>query len=238
MSWLLLVATTSVLAVGDSHTAGVVAPPRGPAFPEVLGETLGPDFTVTAAGCPGSTVRDWTRQVKGVDCAVSNAYAEVAAPHLPVDIAVILLGTNDSVGFHEPDRVSAEEYAERMEALVSALRRDGVRRILLVGPPAYGDPIHQPEANRLLRAYTQALRQLAATRSDTSMGPALLELLSPEEHLPGAHINGAGHRLLGQTLAVALEPLAQSLAAEDARAAESSAAAEADDPSELDPVER
>ncbi len=196
-----------VVVLGDSHVKGGQSEPRGPSFVEVLREELGRRYEVVGAGCGGSTTYDWTHDGPSFGCSLGNAYPEVGRPHLPAEIVVILLGTNDAAGFGEPKPIAPKVYAEAMEELVSRVQRDGAKRVLLLGPPT--NPLARKLAARRLQLYSEALAALAEREPNVYMGPDLQELIDLEEHFGGrtAHMNAVGHRLIGERLAQAVRAL-------------------------------
>jgi lysophospholipase L1-like esterase len=202
----LLAAAVSVLLLGDSHVAGAMGegtPADALAFSEVLRQELGEGYRVTAAGCPGSSVRDWTVNTVGWFCAAGGAYPALGRPQLPADIVVVLLGSNDAVGYLETTPLEPDEYARLMAQLLDSIAADGGREILLVGPPPAPFPRARATPPARLRGYTEALRALAAERPHVHMGPALLELLNREDHFRSTqiHMNAEGHRAVGEALA-------------------------------------
>ncbi len=193
----------SVLLLGDSHALGVVKG-GGPGVFQLLGQELGAGYEVRLSACPGSTVLDWTREARGpARCMVAGAYGALARPHLPADVAIVLLGTNDAAGFGESGPVPPERYAEAMQTLVAALLADGVRHVVLVTPPPSAGPYAGPDRRPRLEAYREALRHLADAEERVTSGPDLLELVKVGEHLDAGavHLNAAGHRLLAEHLA-------------------------------------
>jgi lysophospholipase L1-like esterase len=201
---------TRVVVFGDSHVKGAQSKPRGPSFVEVLREELGARYEVVAAGCPGSSAHDWTRDSPGLHCAILNAYPEVGQPHLPAEIVVILLGTNDAVGYYEERPLSPQDYAQAMQELVRRVQRDGGQRILLLGPPP--NPLAWSGSVQRLRHYSEALAALAEQEPNVYMGPNLQEFIDLEEHFDGrrVHMNAAGHHLVGERVAQAVRALRDS----------------------------
>lgn len=212
-------ARTRVVVFGDSHVTGRQSKPPGPNFVEVLREELGPRYEVVAAGCSGSTANDWIHDGPPLGCSIQNAYPDVGRPHLPAEIVVILLGTNDAVGFLEEKPLSPAVYTQAMEKLVARARRDGAQRILLLGPPP--NPLARGLGARRLARYSKALAALAEQEPNVHMGPDLQEFIDLEEHFGGrrVHMNAVGHRLIGERLALAVRALrdsgGQSAAAKD-----------------------
>jgi len=206
---------TRLVVLGDSHVEGLQSSPQGSSFVEVLREELGWSYEVVAAGCPGSTTHDWTHDGPSLGCSLRNAYPELGRPHLPAEIVVILLGTNDAVGYGEERPFTPQVYAQTMQELVRRVRRDGGRRILLLGPPP--NPRAWRRGAQRLQQYPKALAALAEQEPNVYMGPDLQEFINFEEHFEGrrVHMNAAGHRLIGERLALAVRALRDS----DARGA-------------------
>jgi lysophospholipase L1-like esterase len=203
---------TRVVVLGDSHVTGHQSKPRGQSFVEILRQRLGWRYQVVAAGCPGSTSHDWTRDGAEIGCSMSNAYPELGRPCLPAEIVVILLGSNDAVGFLEERPLSPEVYAQAMHRLVRRVHRDGGARVLLLGPPP--SPLAWPPAARRLQHYSEALAALAEREPDVSMGPDLQQFIDLDRHFGErtAHMNAEGHRLVGERLAPAVRALHESAA--------------------------
>jgi lysophospholipase L1-like esterase len=201
---------TRLVVLGDSHVKGPQSRPQGSSFVEVLREELGWRYEVVAAGCPGSTTRDWTQDGPTLGCSMQNAYPELAQPRLPAEIVVILLGTNDAVGYLEERPLTPQVYAQAMQKLVRRVQRDGGQRILLLGPPP--NPLLRKRGLQRLRQYPKALAELAEKEPDVYMGPDLQEFINFEEHFGGRriHMNGVGHRLIGERLAVYVRALRDS----------------------------
>jgi lysophospholipase L1-like esterase len=201
---------TKLVVLGDSHITGAQSEPRGPTFVEVLREELGPSYEVVAAGCPGSSANDWTHDGPSLACSLRNAYLELGRPHLPAEIVVILLGSNDAVGFAEERPLTPQVYAQAIQELVRRVQRDGGQRILLLGPPP--NPLARRRSAQRLRDYSKSLAALAEQEPDVYMGPNLQEFIDLKEHFGGrkVHMNAVGHRLIGERLALAVRALGDS----------------------------
>lgn len=132
---------TSILCFGDSNTYGY-NPKSGQRYPdylrwtEVLQKRLGPDFKVINAGLNGRTAAasflgdEWRSGLYAIE--------PVLAGNCPVDILVIMLGTNDcscELG------LNAGQITDGIEALICraediAVREQGYKpEIILVAPP-------------------------------------------------------------------------------------------------------
>jgi lysophospholipase L1-like esterase len=134
----------------------------------------------------------------------------VGRPHLPAEIVVILLGSNDAVGFSEERPLTPQVYAQAMQKLVRRVQRDGGQRLLLLGPPP--NPLARGRGAQRLRDYPKALAALAEQEPNVYMGPNLQEFIDLEEHFGGrrVHMNAVGHRLIGERLALAVRALQDS----------------------------
>src|SRR5262245_2974066 len=86
-----------VVLLGDSITEGYVSAPVGPAFATLLADSLGTGFEVVNLGCAGASSLDWSPGAASSPCGalppeLPNVYAARAAPSLPADLVVVLLG--------------------------------------------------------------------------------------------------------------------------------------------------
>ena len=132
---------TTILCFGDSNTYGY-NPRNGLRYPdyllwtEVLRKRLGPDYRVVNAGLNGRTAatsfpgEEWKSGLYSIEPVITG--------NCPVDILVIMLGTNDcSRGLG----LSAQEITRGMEQLVDKARRVAYREqgfepeIIIVAPP-------------------------------------------------------------------------------------------------------
>lgn len=135
-----------VLCFGDSLTYGF-DPATGGRFPpqdrwpEVMAGILGPDHTVLSEALPGrTTVFDSpyadTRSGRAMLPAVLES-------HAPVDLVVLMLGTNDLQG---PLELSARHSASGLWTLIDIVNRSaaapaaGKPACLVVAPPPLVDP--------------------------------------------------------------------------------------------------
>jgi lysophospholipase L1-like esterase len=162
------------------------------------------------AGCGGATSLDWLPDaaVHGCSRRVSetprNLYDAYVAPALPVEIAVIALGTNDFLGQGQP-RVGLEEYDAALRELVARLRAGGAEHVVLVKPP----PVYHrhPVFQRLLRVNAR-LDRTCAELEGVACGPDLMRLLARVDFEPGnLHPNASGHAKIAAALAAQLRGL-------------------------------
>ncbi|MBV2361024.1 SGNH/GDSL hydrolase family protein [Thalassococcus sp. CAU 1522] len=131
----------TVLVYGDSNSHGTrpmaqagVSVRHGPAdrWPSVMATALGPDVSVICEGLPGRT----TVHNDSVEGGARNGAAVLPAilhSHKPIDLLVIMLGTNDLKARFS---VTAWEIARSVERLVLMSRAEGVSGAeMIVAPP-------------------------------------------------------------------------------------------------------
>ena len=166
-----------IVCFGDSNTHGYCADPLdcadgGNRFNErerwtcLLQEMLGPDYLVLEEGLSGRTTAFTDPLHESMD-AVSVAYP-ILMSHEPVDLLIIMLGTNDT---KERFCANAPAIAVGMERLIKKCRsvecwgRYGAN-ILAVCPPPLGDGFHDEvmgngcvEKSKALAPYMQAVAE-------------------------------------------------------------------------------
>ena len=112
-----------MLLVGDSITQGIMAGGRGTPFATLLAA----DFDVVNAGCGSATVGSWLPYAFPMPAcadlpgATPNLFVARALPALPVDFAVVMLGTVDSAWLTSPTT-----YAAQLDIVVGALLGSGL----------------------------------------------------------------------------------------------------------------
>ena len=194
----------TVVCFGDSNTYGFIPGghgryPRKVRWPGVLQTLLGPNYHVVEEGLSGRTTAfDWP------DCPWKNGLRNVRpcfASHTPVDVAVIMIGTNDCNVYLG---ISADQTAEALRLLVVAIRdvcaaaQDYPPEILIVGPAPIGENYQDSmfaadlddEAVVKSQALADRQRQIAADLSCWFLDAGLLvhasdvdsEHFSPETH--------------------------------------------------------
>jgi lysophospholipase L1-like esterase len=117
----------TILCYGDSNTHGTVPLtalgqfaryPRGTPWPDVMAARLGSDFTVISEGLPGrTTVHD--DLVEGGKRSGIEVLPAILPSHAPVDLMLLMLGTND---LKPRFSVTAAEIARSVERLVTEAR--------------------------------------------------------------------------------------------------------------------
>ena len=163
-----------IVCLGDSNTHGYCADPAdcadgGDRFNEeerwtcLLQEALGPDYLVLEEGLGGRTTVFADPITESMD-AVSVAFP-ILMSHEPVDLLIIMLGTNDT---KERFSVNAAAIAAGMERLIKKCKsvecwgKKGPN-ILVICPPPLGDGFHDEvmgkgcvEKSRALPPYLKA----------------------------------------------------------------------------------
>ena len=131
----------TILCYGDSNTHGTVPLmelgqfaryPRGTPWPDVLAQKLGPEFLVISEGLPGrTTVHD--DPVDGGKRSGIDVLPAILPSHAPVDLMLLMLGTND---LKPRFSVTAAEIARSVERLVSEARGIAPDLAVMVIAPA------------------------------------------------------------------------------------------------------
>ena len=236
-----------VLCYGDSNTYGFDPDPYADRYPEsvrwtgVLQEQLGDGFQIIEEGKNGRATGYQPGQGSDVPDIQEEVPDAVYIPpsqegpqdllarleiHQPVDILVIILGTNDC---HPSYGLTAEEVAAGMEALVNtaeswaarysadetaASNNTGSLSIVIIAPPVMDDEIlntpgiSQEAADyiRKSRAIGELYRQIAVNHNCTFVDARDGIELSPLDHL---HLTEKGHAQLAQQLADVLGNIAR-----------------------------
>lgn len=188
----------TVWLVGDSITEGWIGGGAGRAYPARLAEELGAGYVVWNLGVQGAATVDWLRpELFGAIRAGSDA-----------DVAAVLLGTNDALGF--PDRVPLppSAYGAALRALVERLVAAGVEHVILMTPP----PTPNPRGVERLPAYREQVQAICRSAPRTRCGPDLFRELRLERdfdpHDP-VHPNDRGHARIAEALAGAIRAVAE-----------------------------
>lgn len=222
-------AETRILAFGDSNTWGWVPVIEG--FPTqrlsdadrwagILDTELGPEVTVIVDGLVGRTT-DIDRQAPlgAVPASGFNgaaALGQAIAQQAPVDLVVIMLGTNDLQAGIER---GPEEVAKAILGLVEIVSASAdpvftsypAPAVLVVAPPAYGDTSATPlsglfaagegPSQRLGEAFRSTLEPAGVALFDASVA------IGAVDGADGIHMTAEEHGALGRALAAPVRAL-------------------------------
>jgi len=203
---------TVILCYGDSNTHGTLPLERlelqgrrhalEERWPNVMAGMLGPGHLVIDEGLPGrTTVHD--DLVEGGMRNGMTVLPAVLHSHRPIDLVMLMLGTND---LKQRFSVSAFEIASSVERLVLTTRAEAVAKDILIVAPV---PVR--ECGSLAGVFAGAeVRQAKLTSYLADMaerrGCGFFDAGSVIEVSPldGVHFGADAHATLGQALAQAV----------------------------------
>lgn len=205
----------TIVCFGDSNTHGYNSQ-NGGRFSEkerytcLLGRLLGDDYLVREEGLGGRTTVFEDPLYEGMSGL--NALFYVLMTHEPVDLLVIMLGTNDT---KERFHCNAENIAKGMERLVTKALctpqafRDGVPNVLIVCPPPIEEGYRNvasvsgemgkgcsEKSRALARYYQETAARLGVHFLDAGAIPGMA--MYPYDCM---HLSPDSHRLLAGALA-------------------------------------
>jgi len=210
----------TILCYGDSLTWGYIPGDLGrfsreERWPFILQQQLGAEYYVVEEGLSGRyTVFDEPYRQGRNGAALLQPILET---HSPVDLLIVLLGTNDVL--HQPS-VGAFDAARGIEVLIGIAGASGsgpgggAPQILIVSPPTmsalsselskwcHGDP---SESAR----FAEAFAEVAKAKSVHCLDAAAICTVSPVD---GVHLDAKGQRLLGLGIAHKIRTLKNDLA--------------------------
>ena len=202
--------TYTIVCYGDSNTHGADPStdrrlPREVRWPGVMRAVLGDSYQVIEEGLSGRTTV-WDTPLAPYHN--GNTYLmPCLLSHEPVDLVIIMLGTNDLKRIHD---LTAPEIASGASVLVDVARRSltgpgGLPpAVLLVAPVPLGEPTDaselwglgaaREESEKLARLYREGARQDEVAFFDAGSVAAV----SPDD---GVHLDAAAHAGLGRAMA-------------------------------------
>lgn len=200
----------TVLCFGDSLTWGY--DPEGPGrhafedrWPSVLGATLGPGVTVIAEGLNGRTT-GYDDHLADCDRNGVKNLPTVLHTHMPLDLVVIMLGTNDM-----KPAIAGTAYAARagLQRLVGLIRHHeysfdyDAPEILIVSPPPLCETA-DPVFSAIFRDGVEESAMLASLYRDLAddIGCGFFDAGSVARTSPvdGVHLTTEGTRAIGRGL--------------------------------------
>ena len=203
-----------VLCFGDSNTHGSTPMPApgvsgrhafDDRWPNVLGRHLGPAHQVISEGLPGrTTVHD--DPIEGGCRSGALALPIVLHSHRPIDLLIVMLGTND---LKPRFSVTAWEIARSVERLITMARAEGVtRHEMIIAPPSLRDDgslgVVFPDVIARQQGLNTYLSQSAARLGCAFVDAGAHLTVSAVD---GVHWEPAGHHALGAAVA----PIARKL---------------------------
>ena len=211
----------TVLCYGDSNTwaRAVVARPDGryaphERWPGVVRAVLGSDWLVIEEGMPGRTsIHD--DPVEGAERNGRSYLLPCILSHRPLDVVVIMLGTNDlKARFH----ASAWEAAEGVGALVKIVKKAGVGRsegvpaVIMVAPPPMLKhlPNHADMYEGGFEKSLEVSKHFRAVSEREGVGFFNAGSVIKSSPVDGFHLEPEAHDILGRALAAEITKLSVS----------------------------
>ncbi|MVA97719.1 arylesterase [Nitratireductor sp. CAU 1489] len=203
----------TILAYGDSLTWGY--DPEGPGrhapedrWPNVLQTALGGKAQVIAEGLNGRTTT-FDDHVGPADRNGARLLPTLLTTHAPLDLVIIMLGTNDMKPFLAGAAIAAKQGMERLVDIVrghSWPLDQEQPEILIVAPPAIRET-GDPDFAALFAGAIQQSHMLGSLYSDLAdvAGCGFFDAGSVAETSPldGVHLDAANTRTIGR----GVEPL-------------------------------
>ncbi|NWJ25799.1 SGNH/GDSL hydrolase family protein [Rhizobium sp. RM] len=198
----------NVLAFGDSltwgadPTTGLRHPPEG-RWPEVLAVELGSAVTVVSEGLGGRTT--CYDDHAGPACRNGAKALQVAlASHMPLDLVIVMLGTNDIKPVHGGRADGAFSGMRRLAQVVDTFpyKPSGAKpKLLIVAPPACGPSANgQPAAGRSV-AESERLAPLYRKLAD-ELGHGFFDAgsVASASTVDGVHLEAVETAAIGRAL--------------------------------------
>lgn len=200
-----------ILCYGDSNTHGTTPLEKlgafarhapGDRWPDVMAKALGPGHQVISEGLPGrTTVHD--DMVEGGMRNGLTLLPAILQSHAPIDLMVLMLGTND---LKNRFSVTAFEISRSLERLILATRAEGVvKDILLVSPVPVLEAGVLKDVFAGAEARQQGLSGFIAAAADRQ-GVGFFDAGSVVSVSPvdGVHWNVGAHHEMGAAMAQAV----------------------------------
>jgi lysophospholipase L1-like esterase len=203
----------SVLAYGDSLTFGASPIRNGPRhpyedrWPTALEQGLGGAARVIAEGLGGRTTAhdDWFNPADRNGARILPTLLE---SHSPLDMVIVMLGTNDLKPFHGRTAAEAARGMVRLVQIIrghAAMQGAPVPQILLVAPPPMCDTDNEDmmghfggrgvieESRRFPAAYRRRAEELGVGFFDAGT-------VARADPADGVHLDAANTRAIGEAL--------------------------------------
>ena len=209
----------TVLCFGDSNTHGTIAMEtptdrrrhvKAERWPSVMAMHLGPDWDVIAEGHPGRT-SVFDDPIEGAHKNGLRALLTLLESHRPVDLVILMLGTND---LKARFNLSANDIALGIQRLVVDILRSGTGpgeqapRVLLAAPVIATETgifvdIFAGAAEKS-RALPEKLKTVAAQQQ---VGFLDLNEVAKVDPVDGIHLDATAQGAIGHAMARAISDL-------------------------------
>jgi CubicO group peptidase (beta-lactamase class C family)/lysophospholipase L1-like esterase len=219
-------AVRRVLVFGDSNTWGWIPVEEGypttrydadRRWPGVAQAALGSGFEILEEGLSGRTTNlpdPSETQISGAGLDGSAYLPAAVASHVPLDLVVIMLGTNDLKATFErtPEEIAGgmQRLIEKVQSLdKAAWTTYPAPKVLVVAPPPLAQtPIFPAE---YFAGGIEKSRALAAhyAKAAAATGAAFLDVsaLTSADGVDGIHLSEAAHRKIGLAVAAKIQEL-------------------------------
>lgn len=200
--------TRTVLCYGDSLTWGYDASGPGrhaPAdrWPNVLQAVLGPDVAVIAEGLNGRTTA-FDDDLGSADRNGARLLPVYLTSHSPIDLVIILLGTNDMKPWVSGKAIAAKQGINRLIDIIRGHAypfAEDAPDILIVAPPPLVET-GDPEFAAMFEGGIAQSRMLASLYSDLAdqLSCGFFDAGSVAQTTPidGVHLDAANTRAIGR----------------------------------------
>jgi lysophospholipase L1-like esterase len=224
-------AETRILAYGDSNTWGWIPVEQGfpttrysdsVRWPGVLEDSLRLDDPVSKVLVDGLTSRTVNTAYRdpqnGIDGQRFNGLANIdasVAEALPLDVVVIMLGTNDARSdiASKPEQV-ADDIAKMVERVRDINGGVGstyaAPKVLIIAPPSVGDTSKTPISGimkgsdvRSKEIAAAILAKAASVKFDVLDAASIVSIKS----IDGVHMDPKDHKILGEAIAAKVKQL-------------------------------
>lgn len=200
-----------VLVLGDSNTWGSNASgPRHTAahrWGAVMGAGLAGAVVIEEGRVGRRSDLGEGRPLNNIDRSVKAPLPPVVAQHLPLDLALIMLGTNDLQAGQHRDTATI---ARSAFSLARILLAGGVEKVLVVVPP----PLKNPQQGQLAYLFGQAEAQsqdLAAAYAHVSQQTGIPYFdagsVTTADGADGVHLSAQAQHHLGRALVPVVQKL-------------------------------
>ena len=215
-----------ILVFGDSNSWGWIPRPdmepttrydAATRWPRVLAARLGDSIEILEEALSGRTtdLDDPALDVpaaalKGATMNGARVFPAILASHLPLDLVIIMLGTNDLKSHFDRQPADVASALLGLARLVKECE-GGIRtmyatpRILLIAPPPLGTTFHDPEqwtgAHQKSLALGPAVEQAAAAASEVPVPVLDAGRILRIDGVDGVHLTAEAHQRLGEAVA-------------------------------------